>query len=83
MARAANSPVSRPSATVLKQSVSNFFSDDVIPGRYGPLQSARQNFLFFAKFHNLTNNIFAAVLSILPFCQRSVSLVSMQISEPC
>ena len=40
MARAANSPVFGPSATVLKQSASNFFSDDVIPGRYGPLQSA-------------------------------------------
>jgi len=26
---------------VLKQSASNFFSDDVIPGSYGPLQSAR------------------------------------------
>jgi len=29
MARAANSPVFGPSATVLKQSASNFFSDDV------------------------------------------------------
>ena len=83
MAWAANSPVFGPSVTVLKQSASNFFSDDVIPGRYGPLQSARQNFLFFAKFHNLTKNIFAAVISILRFCQPSVSLVSMQISEPC
>ena len=83
MARAANSPVLGPSDKVLKQSASNFFSDDITPGRYGPLQSARQKFLFFAKFHNLTKNIFAAVLSILPFCQRSVSLVSMQISEPC
>ena len=58
MARAANRPVFGPSATVLKQSASNFFSDDVIPGRYGPLQSVRQKFLFFAKFHNLTTNIF-------------------------
>ena len=58
MTRAANSPVFGPSATVLKQSASNFFCDDVIPVRYGPLQFARQNFLFFAKFHNLTNNIF-------------------------
>ena len=49
MARAANNPVFGPSATVLKQSASNFFSDDVTQGRYGPLQSARQNFLFFAK----------------------------------
>jgi len=83
MARAANGPVFGPSAKVLKQSASNFFSDDVIPGRYGPLQSARQKFLFFGKFHNLTNNFFSAVLSILPFGQRSVSLVSAQISEPC
>ena len=58
MARAANSPVFGPSATVLKQSASNFFSDDVTPGRYGPLQPARQKFLFFAKFHNLTKTIF-------------------------
>ena len=58
MARAANSPVFGPSATVLKQSDSNFFSDDVTPGHYGPLQSARQKFLFFAKFHNTTKNIF-------------------------
>jgi len=83
MTRATNSPVFGPSAKVLKQSASNFFTNDVIPGRYGPLQSARQKFLFFAKFHYLTTNIFAAVLSILPFCQRSVSLVSTQISEPC
>jgi len=34
MARAANSPVFGPSAAVLKQSASNFFSDDVTPGRY-------------------------------------------------
>jgi len=59
MARAANSPIFGPSAKVLKQSASNFFSDDVISGRYGPLQSARQKFLFFAKFHNLTTNIFS------------------------
>jgi len=58
MARTANSPVFGPSAKVLKQSASNFFSDDVIPGRYKPLQSARQKFLFSAKFHNLTTNIF-------------------------
>ena len=58
LARAANSPVFGPSAKVLKQSASNYLSDDVIPGRYGPLQSARQKFLFFAKFHNLTTNIF-------------------------
>jgi len=42
MVRAANNPAFGPSAKVLKQSASNFFSDDVIPGRYGPLQSARQ-----------------------------------------
>jgi len=58
MAQAANSPVFGPSAKVLKQSASNLFSDDVIPGRYGPLQSACQKFLFFRKFHNLTKNFF-------------------------
>ena len=35
--------------SVLKQSANNFFSSDIIPGRYRPLQSARQlgeNFCF-------------------------------------
>jgi len=68
---------------VLKQSASNPFSSGVIPGHYGPLQSARRRFLFFAKFQTLKMNFFAAVLSILPLCQRSVSLVSTQISQPC
>ena len=67
---------------VLKQSANNCFSGDVIPGRYGLLQSARQKFFSFAKFQNLTTNFFAAVLSILPLCQRSVSPASTQISEP-
>jgi len=58
MARAANSLVFGPSDKVLKQFASKFFSDDVIPGCYGPLHAARQKFLFFAKFHNLTTNIF-------------------------
>jgi len=39
------------------------------------LQSARRKFLFFSKFQNLTTNVFAAVLSILPLWPRSVSLV--------
>ena len=43
MARAANSPVFGQSATVLKQSTSNFFSDDVTPGRYSLLA---KNFCF-------------------------------------
>ena len=68
---------------VLKQSTNNLINGDVIPGRYGPLQSARRRFCFFAKFQNLTTNFFAAVLSILPLCQSSVSLVSTQITEPC
>jgi len=80
MARAANSPVFGPSAN-------NLFSGDVIPGSYGPLRSAllanKAKFLFFAKFRNLTMKLFAAVLSISPFCSYSVSLVSMQIGEPC
>ena len=68
---------------VLKQSANNFFSDDFIAGRYGPLLSARRRVLFFAKFQNLRTNFFAAVLSIIPLCQRSFSLVSTQIREPC
>ena len=59
---------------VLKQSANNCFSGDVIQGLYRPLQSARRKFLFFAKFQNLTTNFFAAALSILPLCQRSVCL---------
>jgi len=47
MARAANSPVFGPSATVLKQSASNFFSDDVTPGRYSLLA---KNFCFLQSF---------------------------------
>jgi len=41
MARAVNSPVFGPSASVLKQSANNFVNGDVIPDRYGPLRSAR------------------------------------------
>ena len=67
---------------VLKQSAYNFFSGDVIPGCYGLLQSARRRFLFFAKIQILTTIFLAAVLSNLPLCQRSVSLVSTQITEP-
>ena len=47
MARAANSPVFGLSATVLKQSASNFFSDDVTPGRYSLLA---KNFCFLQSF---------------------------------
>ena len=83
MARAAAVQSSGCPLKVLKQSANNFFSGDVIPGRCGQLQSARRRFLFCAKFQNLTTNFFAAVLSILPLCQRSVSLVFTQISEPC
>jgi len=43
----ANSPVFGPSATVLKQSASNIFSDDVTPGRYSLLA---KNFCFFQSF---------------------------------
>jgi len=68
---------------VLKQSAYNFFSGDVISGCYGLLQSARRRFLFFAKIQILTTIFLAAVLSNLPLCQRSVSLVSTQSSEPC
>jgi len=53
MLQAANSSVFGPSAKVLKQSANNFFSGDVIPGRYGPLRSARQlgeNFCFLQSF---------------------------------
>ena len=43
MARAANSPVFGPSASVLKQSASNFFSDDVIPGRCSLLAEEKKH----------------------------------------
>ena len=90
MARAANSPVFGPSAKVLKQSASNFFSDDVIPGRYGPLQSARQKFLFFGKFHNITNNFFllyapfyrSANVPFHLFPRKSVNHVRNQSKQP-
>jgi len=61
MAQPANSPVFGPSEKVLKQSANNCFSGDVILGRYGPLQSARRKFLFFAKFKNLTTRAPIAV----------------------
>ena len=45
----------------------------------------RRKFLFLQSFQNqnLTKKCFAAVLSILPLCCCSVSLVSTQTSEPC
>jgi len=43
----ANRPVFGPSAKVLKQSASNFFSDDVIPGRCSLLA---KNFCFLQSF---------------------------------
>jgi len=58
------------------------FSSDVIPGRCSLIAENFKIFCFL-QFQNLTTNIFAAVLSILPLCQRSVSLVSTQVSEPC
>ena len=82
MAWTANSPVFGRPLKILKQSVNNYFSDDVIPGRCGLLAN-KAKFLFLAKFQNLTMKLFAAVLSLSPFCSYSVSLVSMQISEPC
>jgi len=82
MSRAANSPVFRPPLKILKQSANNFFSGDVILGRCGVLAN-EANFCFFVKFQNLTMKLFAAVLSVSLSCSYSVSLVSMQISEPC
>jgi len=67
---------------VLKQSVNDFFSGDVIPGHYGLLANMAK-LCFFAKFQNLTMKLFAAVLSLSLFCSYSVSLVSMQMSEAC
>jgi len=67
---------------VLKQSANKFFSGDVIPGRCGLLGN-KAKLLFFANFHKVTMKGFPAVISLLPFCTYSVSLVSMQISEPC
>ena len=45
--------------------------------------ASKAKFLFFAKLQNLAMKLFAAVLFLSPFCSYSVSLVSMQISEPC
>jgi len=81
MARATSSLVFGPSAKVLKQFANNFFNGNVIPGHCGMLAN-KAKFLFFAKFQNLTMKLFAAFLSLSPFCSYSVSLVSMQISEP-
>ena len=82
MARAANSPVFGLPLKILKQSANNFFSCDVITGRCG-LLAIKAKFLFFANFQNLTMKGFAAVFSLSSFCSYCVSLVSMQISEPC
>ena len=82
IARAANSPVFGPSAKGFETVRQQLFSGDVIPGRYGLLAN-KAKFLFFAKFQNLTMKLFAAVLFLSPFCLYSVSLVSLQISEPC
>jgi len=67
MAQAASSPVFGPSAKVLKQSTYNFLA--VTSFWAAEICSLiRRQFLFFAKFQNLTKNFFAAVRSILPFC---------------
>ena len=47
------------------------------------LLANKAKFLFFANFLTLTMKLFAVVLSLSPFCSYSVSLVTMQISEPC
>ena len=75
---------------VLKQSASIFFSDDVIPGRYGPLQSALRKFLFFAKFQNLTTSFWllfslfyrSANVPFYLFPRKSVNHVRNQPKQP-
>ena len=64
MARAADSPVlGRPLTIVL--ALTSFRAATICSPKI----------FVFAKFQNLTTKFFAAVLSILPLCQRSVSLV--------
>jgi len=41
------------------------------------------NICVFCKVSKPNNELFATVLSILPLCQSSVSLVSTQITQPC
>ena len=86
MAREANSPVFGPSAkgfeTVRLQLFSAMTLFRAATGRCGLLANKAKIF-FLAKFQNLTMKLFAAVLSLSPFCSYSVSLVSMQISESC
>jgi len=67
---------------VLKQSACNFLAMTSFRAATGRCSLLAEYFCFL-QFHNLTTNFLAAALSILPFCQRSVSLVSTQISEPC
>jgi len=64
MALAANSPVFGRPLKVLKHSVNNCSSGDVIPGCCGLLLSASRKFVFFAKFQNLTTNF---LLLFFPF----------------
>ena len=82
MARAVTVQSSGSPLKVLKQFANNFLSGDVIPVRCGLLTNEAK-FLFFAKFQNLTMKLVAVVFSLSPFCSYFVSLVSMQISEPC
>jgi len=70
MAWADNSPVFGPSAKGIETVRCDLLAN-------------KAKFLFFAKFQYLTTKLFAAVLSLSPFCSYSVSLVSMHISEPC
>ena len=73
---------------VLKQSANNFFSGDVIPGRYGSLQSARQlgeNFCFWKVLKSNKKMFCCCSLHftvLLMFC-FTCSLVSTQTSELC
>jgi len=62
------SPVFGPSARGFEIVRQQFFSDDVIPGRYEPLLSACRKFLFFAKFQNLTTNFccYSPHVTVLP-----------------
>jgi len=63
---------------VLKQCANNFFSGDVIPGRYGPLAN-KAKFLFFAKFQNLTMKLFAAQKAMT--VSERAQLASYEVAE--
>jgi len=63
MARTANNPVFEPSAKGFETVRKQYFSDDVISGRYGPLQSACRKIFVFCKVSKSNNEFFWLLFS--------------------